>query len=362
MVKPRVIIADTDISYILSLQRKFIEACFEKIDLEVISDQNYYEKLFGLLEKDEVQCGSPQKADVLIVSEELYDVSIHRHDIGTVFVMTEQDGGGRSGNSDVISIFKYTNVENIFNLITGRCPGLIDGSGAVHKTTKVLLVCSASGGVGKTTVALGISACLNAESKRVLYLNAERLQSFQTVLFNSSPITSPDLYARLVDATENVYSEIKHFIRSEGFYYIPPFKAALMSLEIPYSVYGDIVVSIKRTQEYDYIIVDADTVFDEEKIRLFDIADKVIIVTKQNKMSAYATKMLIANINEANSDKYMYVCNDFMENETNYLISPDVINKFTVSYYIEHMPYHEQLAVSDLAREKDLQQVAFLLL
>ena len=313
MVKPRVIIADTDISYILSMQHKFIEACFEKIELEVISEPSYYEKLFGSSEKSDVQNGSPQKADVLIVSEELYDVSIHRHDIETVFVMMEQDGGGQSGNPDIIPIFKYTNIESIFNLIIGRCSRLIDGSDATCKTTKVILVCSASGGVGKTTIALGISACLNAESKRVLYLNAERLQSFQMALFNTSPITSSEVYAKLVDASEDVYLEIRHFIRNEGFYYIPPFKAALMSLEIPYSVYGDIIVSAKRTQEYDYIVVDVDTVFDEEKTRLLDIADKVIIVTKQSKMSAYATKILIANINEANSDKYMYVCNDFRQ-------------------------------------------------
>lgn len=50
MSKPRIIIADTDISYIIPLQQKFIEEYFEKIDLEIISDPSYYE-LFSHLRK-----------------------------------------------------------------------------------------------------------------------------------------------------------------------------------------------------------------------------------------------------------------------------------------------------------------------
>lgn len=71
MSKARVIIADTDINYIIPLQLKFAEEFFDAIDLEVISDRSYFEKLFAV----------PQKADILIVSEELYDSSLQRHRI-----------------------------------------------------------------------------------------------------------------------------------------------------------------------------------------------------------------------------------------------------------------------------------------
>ena len=80
MAKPRIIIADTDISYIIPLQLKFVEEFFEKIDIEIVTDKAYYEQLFA----------TPQKADILIVSEELYDSSLQRHNIGNIFLMTEQ--------------------------------------------------------------------------------------------------------------------------------------------------------------------------------------------------------------------------------------------------------------------------------
>ena len=57
MSKPRIIIADTDISYIIPLQVKFIEEYFEKVELEIITDREYFMTLFS----------APQRADFLLV-------------------------------------------------------------------------------------------------------------------------------------------------------------------------------------------------------------------------------------------------------------------------------------------------------
>ena len=75
MAKPRIIIADTDISYIIPLQLKFVEDFFEKVELEIITDEQYYDTLFS----------TPQRADILIVSEELYSQAMQRHNISHIF-------------------------------------------------------------------------------------------------------------------------------------------------------------------------------------------------------------------------------------------------------------------------------------
>lgn len=351
MSKPRIIIADTDISYIIPLQQKFIEEYFEKIDLEIISEQNYYELFFV----------SPQKIDMLIVSEELYTPAIQRHNIGSIFLMTEQYTENQINESNVHQIYKYTSIKEIFNVIIGKGGAFLRSSNDPKKETQIIMVCSACGGVGKTTIALGISACLNKNYKRVLYINAARLHSFQTMLSNMSPITASDVYVKMATATNSVYYDIKHTIRNEGFSYIPPFRAALMSIGIEYSIYEKIAISAKRTNDYDYIVIDTDTVFDEDQARLMDIADKVIMVTRQNKQSVYATNVLVSNINRANSDKYIFVCNDFEEDETNVLISPDIVNKFSVADYVGHLSHYEQLKANDLANANDIQKIAFLI-
>lgn len=352
MSKPRIIIADTDISYIIPLQQKFIEEYFEKIDLEIISEPSYYERFFS----------SPQKADVLIVSEELYSTNLQRHNIGSIFLMTEQYAESQMSEPNINKIYKYTSIKEIFNAIVGKGTASLRVSNVVRKETQIILVCSACGGVGKTTIALGISACLNKNYKRVLYINASRLQSFQAMLSNVTPITTSDVYAKMVSATNDIYSDIKHAIRNEGFSYLPPFRAALMSMGIQYSIFENIAVSAKRTGDYDYIIIDADTAFDEDKARLMDIADRVIVVTKQSKASVYATNILVSNINGSNSDKYIFICNDFDEDNTNVLISPDVVNKFAVADYVGHLSHYDQLKASDFANINDFQKIAFLII
>lgn len=352
MAKSRIIIADTDISYILPLQLKFAEEFFEKIDMEIITEKGYCEQMFS----------KPQTADVLIVSEELYNVSLQRHNIGHVFLMTEQDGDDQTGDLNVERIYKYTSIKEILNEIVIKSAEALRPTAGAHKNAQIVLVYSASGGVGKTTVAMGISACLTKNYKRVLYINAGRLQSFQCMLDNHSHITSADVYPKVASPTESIYSDIRHVIRRELFSYLPPFKASLLSLGLPYGIYEKIALGAKRSGDYDYIILDADATFDEESARLLDLADRVLLVTTQHEAAVCATNALVSNINGAGSDKYMFICNDFDKSRDSALISPNVAMRFTVSEYVEHFAHCDQLRPADLSKAGGMQRTAFLIL
>lgn len=352
MAKPRIIIADTDISYIIPIQLKFVEDFFEKVDIEIITDKEYYERLFS----------TPQKADIVIVSEDLYDISLQRHNIGNLFLMTEQYEDDQTGDLNVNRIFKYTSIKEILNEITVKSAGVLKIEKNRKQETQVVLFYSASGGTGKTTVAMGVSASLTKNYKRVLYINAARLQVFQQMLNNYSSITDAGVYAKLASATDEIYLDIKHVIRKELFSYIPPFKAALMSLGINYSVYEKIIISAKRSGDYDFIIVDSDVTFDEDKAKLLNIADKVIIIVKQTLASILATNILVSNINGSSTDKYVFICNDFDKEKDNALISPNVALKFSVSDYIEHFNHYDSMQPDDLSKESGIQKTAFLII
>lgn len=352
MAKPRIIIADTDISYIIPLQLKFVEDLFEKIEIEIISDQTYFEILFS----------TPQRADVLIISEELYSPNVLRHSIAHVFVMNEQYEAEQTADLNVNHIFKYTSIKEIYNEITGKSSDVLRIEKSGKQETRVVLFYSVSGGTGKTTAAMGISASLVKNYKRVLYINAAHLQVFQHMLENHSAITTADVYAKLATDEGGVYSDIKHVIRKEVFNYLPPFKAALMSLGLSYSVFEKIIVSAKKSGDYDFIIVDADTTFDEDKATLLNLADKVIVMVNQSLASVLATNILVSNINGADTDKYIFICNDFEKEDDNALISPNVSLKFTVSDYIEHFRHYERMKPIDLAKESSIQRTAFLII
>ena len=349
MEKPRIIIADTDFGYIIPLQAKFVQEYFEKVDIEIITTKSYFLSLFSI----------PQTADVLIISEELYSPAIHRHNITNIFLMTERQE--EDTHDPIVSkIYKYTSIKGIFNEIISKCAVSLAGEDTPRKETQVILVYSACGGVGKTTLALGMSACLAKNYKRVLYINAERMQTFQRLLANPTPISTTDIYARLGSADDRIYEDIKHAIRKELFSYLPPFKTPLISLGLEYDIFEKIILSAKKSTDYDYIIVDTDTALDDLKARLINNADKVIIVTRQTTASIYATNMLVSNINCSNSDKFIFVCNDFSKNTENALISSEAALRFTVQDYIEHIERYDRVNCDTLAGCPGIQKTAFL--
>lgn len=353
MAKPRIIIADTDVNYIQSLQLKFVEEFFEKIDLEIITDKDYFESMFA----------NPQKAEILIVSEDLYDLSIQRHNIRNVFLMTENYEEEQTADLSVTRIFKYTNIKEIFNEILEKSSDALNVDIQSKQEPQIIVVTSAVGGVGKTTVAMGVSASLSKNYKKVLYINCDQLQTFQSLMKNNTPISSLDVYSNLMRTPkEKVYNEIKHLVRNENFHYIPPFKAAIMSVGLSKHIFMDMAISAKQSGEFDYIVVDTDSEFDEFKTELLNVADKVIFVTRQNKMSVLAMNVLMSNINGINNEKYFCICNDFDKDIENALISPENTLKYTISEYIEHLPNYDQLFCADFVNYSDFQKLAYLFL
>lgn len=348
MAKPRIILADTDVDYILTIQLKFIEEYFEKIDLEVITDEVYLKNLFL----------NPQRADVLIISEKMFDPSLQKHNVGKTFVLVEEDEDG-TGDLWVERIYKYSSIKEIFNEVIGKSEGLINSNENAPKETQVVLVCAAKGGVGKTTLSLAIAGALKNNYKRVLYINASRMSYFQEYMKDKSVIASNDIYVKLSVANDKIYDAVKHAIKTEGFSYFPALKAPLMSLGIPYSVYQKLIISAKNSKEYDYIVVDTDEVFDEEKASLINEADKVLIITKQTYSSVYATNIFASNINGVSGEKFMFICNDFSHENYNALISSEIDIKFNVSEYVAHISRAEEKGCADLSKEVDVQKLVF---
>ena len=352
MAKPRVIIADEDVNYIIPLQFKFVTDFFDKIELEIISEKNYFEEFFS----------RPQNAAILIVSDELYNSSIQRHNISNVFVMMEQLEDGDTGELNVNRLFKYTSIKEIFNEIIGKSAGALNVVDIEKKETQIILVTSATGGVGKTTIAIGMAACLAKNYKRVLYINASRLQNFQYLMDNKSPLSSSDVYSKLLNPTDKIYDDIKHVVRMETFSYIPTFKSSLLSLGIDYDIYKKVAVSAKNSAEYDYIVIDADSTFDEKQTNLIDISDRVIIVTEQSLNSIFATNMLVSNISDMYIDKFIFVCNKFKKDGYNALILPEVESKFSVSEYVDFSDVDEYKRLNNCIERKGIQRVSFLVI
>ena len=209
---------------------------------------------------------------------------------------------------------------------------------------------------------MGICACLAKNYQKVLYINAERLQKIKYLFENKTAISEHDVYAKLINNSDRIYEDIKHVIRKEEFYYLPSFKASLMALGIKYEIYAKIAEDAKKSSDYDFIIIDAESTFDEEKIKLFDIADRVLLVTEQTVSSVEASNELIANINLSNVDKYQFICNKFNKEKSNALISSAIELKFSINEYVEEIITDGTIQLNQLAQSNGIKKVTYLII
>lgn len=351
MGKPRVVIADAEEAYLAALQQKFIETFFDRIDLEIITEKPYFDFLFS----------APQKMDILVVSEEFYSTALQRHNIGKVFLMTEQPDRENTLDLTVTSIFKYTNIKEVFNEIIGSSAETLQIQTQIPKETQVILIYSAGGGAGKTTVALGVAACLAKAHKRILYLDAEYIQNFQYFLKQKNTIAN-DLIPAFQVGNEALTEQLKKVIQKELFDYLPPFQTAISSYSLNFGIYAFLIEQMKKKNEYDFILVDTDAAFSDEKANLMDHADKVYILLRQDAYSVYQTDCMLKNINFSDGDKFLFFCNAFQEEYENALLNPNSPLTFMVNEYIRWIPECEKRSPEELAEIDGLQKIAYSLL
>lgn len=347
MAKTKIILADLDEKYLAPIEMKFLEELDDDIEMEVISRIEYFEEYFQ----------QPRSADILVISDELYSSDLQKHGINHVFVLVEQMTQGSTEELLIKKIFKYSSTKEIYSQVSG----VIRPEGTQKQKTTVIVVTSASGGTGKTTLAMGISSCLVKNYKRVLYLNVEGINSFQYMLNNRTPIPS-NVYQEFKNTKPDLYSRIRHVIRNERFDYLPPFGAAISSLSIDYSMYKELIESVKLTKEYDAIIVDTDAIFNEAKSDLIMQADKVIMTVNQSKASVFAMNMLLKNMSCNVPDKFYFICNDYVEEADNALLSNETKPAFVVSDYINHIENIDRMTVNDLDKVADIQKLSVLIM
>ena len=339
MAKQVIIIADTDEKFVASLELKFIEELDENTELEIITDRDYFDEYFL----------SPKSAQAIVVDKDLYTPELKRHNVNKIFVLSESNDDGGTEDLEIEKIFKYSSPKEIYKQVISQ--GNIGTGNSSEKETVVTLVYSACGGVGKSTVALGVSEALAKSFNKVLYINAQRINSFQHMLMNQATIPNSSV-SDFSDSSSNIYGRISHIIRNENFDY----------LGLDFSLYADIIKSAKASKKYDVIVVDTDTTFDEEKADLITLADKVLIVLEQDKRSVFATGVLLKNISCNDSAKYFFVCNKFDDEKSNAVTSGEIEHSFIVNEYIKKFDNYDSMSLLDISNQPDMQKVSYLII
>ena len=347
---PIVVLADPDAKYLRSLELKFLEEMSGKIELELINEEEYFRQHFQ----------NPQTIDVLLIDEKWYREDLAQHNIGHIFILGDSRSAiiaKRTGQY----IFKYSSSSEIYRTVLRSMEGkFLRQSEEKHKT-QVVTITSASGGTGKTTLALGLAANLASRMQRVLYVDAEQMNVFQYRLKDKEYL--PDsVYTALQYDMTGVYAQVKGYLSHELFDYLPPLKAALVTLGIPQKFYRTLISEAKESGDYDAIVIDTDMIFDEEKAFYMTYSDILLTVLKQTKSSVCAVNELLKNVRMHSSEKYLFICNDFDESKPNALLDLQEELSFMVNEYVHHMEKCDEISLSELKNERNIQKISYLLI
>lgn len=350
MEKIRVLLADTDEKYLMALERKFIDGFEGRADINIITDAEYLNTFFG----------TPQYLDILVINDGLYNRSFERHDIANIFILSEQMlEEEATGNLNDNYIYKYTSVKEIFNEVVNNLSINSTSSLSNVKETRVISVYSPIGGIGTTSMAVGLSAALAKNHKKVLFISTDSLQSFSTFFIEKEELNS-GVEKQMVSENEYIYDALKPSIRNEIFDYIPPFRISLSSLNITMTQFINLINSIKVAKDYDYIVVEATSVFTEGTSSLMGYSNHVIVVTGQDRIAAHKLVCLLKNIDCSDSNRFMFVCNKYNNHKENVLVAEGMLGPIRIDEYVDFMEEEDVLSIERLLRSKSIQKLAMI--
>lgn len=133
MAGVNILLADGDEQYLLALVRKFIEGFENDGDIEMISDAAYLEEYFQ----------TPRSLDIVVIQEEMYRDEFGRHNIGNLFLLTEDEPDGSFSGKE---IYKYTNTDTIYKQVVNNLTSATAAHIRKQGGTRIVYVYSPAGG------------------------------------------------------------------------------------------------------------------------------------------------------------------------------------------------------------------------
>lgn len=302
MADVRILIAESDEKYIMALERCFIDGFERNCQLSAVTDKAYLDELFR----------SPQSYDIMIVNEEMFSGEQLKHEIANMIILAEQaDNISATSEMNVTKVYKYSSPKEIYNEIVSNIT-LGSSTSAIRKGSELICVYSPSGGSGKTTFSFGLCAALADRHKRVLYISADRLQSFASFMLNpefmqngsEKPLKSKSEY--ITEVAESV-------IKEEKFSIFPPFSRSLTAMGISCDEYIYLAEKMRETKKFDFIVFDLDSAFDESVSKAMSISDRSIILAEHSKTGIYKMDRLMETMDCSDDSKFTVICSKFRE-------------------------------------------------
>lgn len=156
----------------------------------------------------------------------------------------------------------------------------ITGFSTTGDKSQVILFCSASGGVGSSTMAAACAVRAAAQDKKVLYLNLEKFGGADSFFEGQGQYDMSDIVFALKSKKTNLPMKLEGCVKQDPrgvFFYSQP-KVALDLMELNTDEVLRLLSELKLMGGYDYIILDVDFAIDKESLKLYRQAQEIVLV------------------------------------------------------------------------------------
>jgi len=310
MAVPKILLAEQDEEYLETLERKFVQEFRGHMELISISERDYLETFFS----------EPQQLDMVIINEDLYNFALEKHNISNCFLLSEKESDpGVTQDMHRMKLYKYTSIEDIFKQVMKNANLDIAAAKETDGGLTTIAVYSPIGGMGKTTVAMGLCQALAKKGKRALFVGTDSLQNFGYFMREKTTLTA-DLEKQFAAKSSYIYSKLRPVIARQDFDILPVFAKTRPGLRIGPDHYVSLLGYLKEAEAYDYIVLDLATEFSEMTATLFNQSDKIMILMGQGKYETYQAGNLLDNIDCSDETRFTCVCNKFDRQKENALL------------------------------------------
>lgn len=346
MEKKLIVIVDTDEEYVSALEYKLIEEWQDHARLHIITQLKYYNEFFS----------QPRTIDVLIINEFLYSDKIKKQNCDYTFILKEDETTAQEYDGSVVELSKYSSIKEIYTAISRTVR--MEPTQSITADTKLYMVYAPAGGCGKTLCALGLCEMLSELGKRVLYVNAENLQTFHAYL-KDDVYAKPSLGYAMTEANFDIYREVLTEIGNENFDFLRPLEKSPIAYHIKIEDFSRLIQKLSVAKLYDCIVIEVSTEMTYEKIQWMDQMDKLFIITGQDQLSVDKLDCFLKNI-AYSGEKYMIVCNRLNKNKEN------VLGPFAASLGLSVCEYIEEkeggwMTLEDIRQKSILKTTAYML-
>lgn len=291
MAKINIVMADSDELYLNKITNYLLE---KASDFEICSFTSKESMIKFITDKG-------NKIDVIAFSEDLLNDAISAANISVKILLTD---GSYTDIKDFEILNKYQKAEKFVNdirMIYADKTGHIEAVKTGNKNTKIVGVYSPVGGCGKTTISIALAMAIAKRGNRVFYFNCEVINS-TTDLFNNAPSGNmSEVYLAMKTKGANAELKIianKYEDPTTNITYINPAESTLELNELSISELKSLTEILGKISQFDVVIVDFDSSFDERKMEILSVCDDILMpfspdLLSINKMSVLMNEFRI---------------------------------------------------------------------